>query len=369
MTGTTVFWKKFSPNMKNSGQLPLKKLHKPSKAHVLRKIICALRYRRMIERPPNSAVRFSEYESLQEDLQELEKLSRDYQKEMVAVEIKSDADLLQIKVLERAFLPESPSHPNYVRDAAFGIAGSLLLAIVSVLIFDFLTRPPARQDHQDAFGVTYNQVFQSLPSTLSAQIKDNSANQNLLPPVEQFLPHELTDKELKQMFIESGDITRRLIAGLLNGLSPEEIIRLKWADIDFDSGELKTLGNSARTIPLTPLHRSILLKNLPASMVKDNCILQDEKGVSFSLETVKTSLFEVAEQAQIQDPQQITPEALRHTYISFLARQGVRIREIEQITGPIPAHYHTIYRIMAPPGAEFSIETAQLSLPALQEFV
>ncbi len=313
--------------------------------------------------------RFSEYESLKENLLELEKLSREYQKEMVAMEIKSDADLLQIKVLERAFLPESPSRPNYVRDAAISVVVSLLLAIAAVLIFDFLTRAPAGKEDLGAFPVTYNQVFQSLPSQTHSELQGTPASQNLLPPAEQILSRELSDVEIKKLYVASSDATQSIIAGLFNGLRIDEIIRLKWKNIDFDTGKLKASGASTRTIPLTPLYRSILLKNLSVTTNGDEYILRNEKSAPFPLKTTEECILEAAEQAQIRDPQQITPEALRHTYISFLARQGIHLQGIEQIVGPIPDSYHTIYQIMSPPGIDVSIETAQLALPALQEFV
>ena len=57
------------------------------------------------------SARFSEHESLKEDLLRLENLNRDYQEKLVAMEIKSDGDMLQVKVLGKPFLPKTPLDP------------------------------------------------------------------------------------------------------------------------------------------------------------------------------------------------------------------------------------------------------------------
>ena len=310
--------------------------------------------------------RFSEYESLKEDLQGLEKLSRDYQEKLVAMEIKSDADLLQVKVLEKAFIPEAPSRPNYMRDAGISIFGSLLLSIVAVLIFDFLTKPISRQDVQSSFAVRYNQVFQNQPLPLPV---DPQTKQNLLPPMHEALPRELSDMEIKRLYTSSDDMTRVIIAGLLSGLGSEENIQLKWADINFDEGNLKTHGDSARIVPLSDLYRSVLLKYRQKVETSKIHVLQNEMGAPLSVETFEDHILRAAKHAEILEPQQITAHALRHTYISFLARQGVRIGEIAGRVGWIPSHHYTAYQIMAPPGTGISIVNAQQVLPALEEFV
>lgn len=102
--------------------------------------------------------RFSEHATLQETIAQLEALQRTLQEQLVAMEIKSTPDTLQIKVLERAFTPEHPVRPDYPRDAGISIALSCLLGIVAVLCYELFTRSPPTPAGGNTH-ITYNQVF------------------------------------------------------------------------------------------------------------------------------------------------------------------------------------------------------------------
>lgn len=312
------------------------------------------------------SARFSEHESLKEDLLRLENLNRDYQEKLVAMEIKSDGDMLQVKVLGKPFLPKTPVRPNYMRDAGISIAASLLSGVFAILLYDLLTRPGKQPDDQIVSPVTYNQVFQSMPPALQALSYKHPTGM-LLPPAEHIIPRELSLSEVKGMYNSADNITRRLIAGIFNGLTVEETAHLKWGHINFETNELKTPGNSPRIILLTKFHRSVLEKDLSAPVDQEAYVLQNKKGGLIPADSLEEYISHSARQAQITEPKEITAQVLRHTYIAFLARQGVSLREIVERVGYIPGEYHAAYDIMRPPGSGISIKNAEQVFPVLGE--
>lgn len=314
------------------------------------------------------SARFLEHESLKEDLARLENLSRDYQEKLVAMDIKSDGDMLQVKVLEKAFMPDAPVRPDYMRDSGICLAASLVLGVFAILLYDLLTRP-ARQPHDPtAYSVTYNQMFQGTPPSLQAPL-DHPQPDNLLAPVEHMPLRELSEVEIKGLFNCADNLTRLLMAALLNGLSLAEAARLKWGNINFEENELKTPPPVSRILFLTAFFRSVLMKNLPEPMDAEAYILPDKNGGTIALDKLDGCILQAAQDAQVREPQQIASLTLRHTYVAFLVRQGVPLSEITEMVGPIPNEYRAAYGIMRPPGAGISIKNATRVMPSLLEMV
>jgi hypothetical protein len=52
---------------------------------------------------------------------------------------------------------------------------------------------------------------------------------------------------------------------------------------------------------------------------------------------------------------EVTPAGLRHTYLAFMARQGLRFAELTRIAGPLPASVIAAYGALAPDAVRRSI--------------
>jgi polysaccharide biosynthesis transport protein len=318
------------------------------------------------------SARFSEQQSLKEDLDGLEKLNRDYQGKLVALQIKNNKDMLQVEVLERAAVADVPVRPNYVRDACISVAGSFFLALFTLLIFDFLMKPSRPPLEETATTIMYNQIYQNPPlpqPRTRARLNAPAAGPTLPPPAASGPPRELSDSEIKILFESADALTRRLIACLLSGLGLKETAHLKWGNIDFEAGELQTPGRSFRRMKLTRFLQSVLEKDLPTDVAPDAYVLHNSQSGIIPPAALEKYIYSAARHAQIVEPHEITARALRHTYNSFLARQGVPFHEMEKRVGRIPDNYYTVYRIMAPPGAGISLNEAKLALPMLEKLL
>jgi uncharacterized protein involved in exopolysaccharide biosynthesis len=317
------------------------------------------------------SARFSEHESLKEDLEGLEQLNRDYQGKLVAMQVKNNKDMLQVQVLERAAVPDIPVRPNYVRDACFSVAGSFFLALFTLLVFDFLMKPSQPPVQQETAGpIMYNQIYQSMPFPQPrARLTAHTAGSMLPPPAAPGPLRELSDSEIQILFENADALTKRLLACLLSGLGLKETAHLKWGDIDFKAGELVTPGRSFRRMKLTRFLRSVLEKDLPTDAAPDAFMLHNSQSGIIPPAALEKYIYAAARRAQIMEPHEITAGTLRHTYNGFLARQGVPLQEMEKRVGRIPSNYYATYRIMAPPGTSISLNEASLTLPVLEQLL
>lgn len=309
--------------------------------------------------------RFAKHESLKQDLQRLEELKRDFQEKLVAVEIKSDTDMLQVKVIETAALPEKPVQPDYTRDAAIGVGASLLLAICSLLLYDFLIKPGKKKDHQAIYPVTYTQILQNPSPVLQASQHHDPAT-SLLPSVDPTFPRELSETEVQALYTLAGYAAKLCIASLFNGLIKDDIVCLQWHHISLETGEIKTPGSSPRILQILPSYKSILEKGISFPVDPDLYLLQDEQGRSFSTEKLDEKIRNAARRANLDCPEDISSDVLRYTYIAFLARQGVSLSEIVERVGHIPAEFHDGFERLHPSGSIISIQNAEIEYPAFK---
>ena len=77
-------------------------------------------------------------------------------------------------------------------------------------------------------------------------------------------------------------------------------------------------------------------------------------------------LLYAAHDAGLERPYEITPYALRHTYLAFLVRQGIRFADLTKIVGPLSATTLASYSAMAPAGARMSRESIGFAFPGLE---
>lgn len=81
---------------------------------------------------------------------------------------------------------------------------------------------------------------------------------------------------------------------------------------------------------------------------------------------VARRLLCAAHDAGLDDPAQITAQALRHTCIAYLVGQGLRFADLDRIVGPLPADVLAGYAGFAPPGQRRKLEEIDPVMPALK---
>jgi len=302
------------------------------------------------------SARFSEHEALRNDLEGLELLYRETQERLAQIEAKYSGKYPQVDVIERAFLPTTPIGPNYWLDTLIAVAGSILFGLFCVWLSEFLTRKDQSESVEILSTIpAYEQDM--LPNTSQKALQA----MNVLPhqnPMLKNPPHrELSIEQINKLFSNAGNKEKLLIALLLSGLSPEEIVAISNEDIDSENEQLIIGGTSPRTIPLNPVLQS-LFEN-PASR------LISPSGESLSVEDLNALLACAVSDTGLSYVGEIAVDTLRQTYIIYLVRQGIRLAELEIIMGYLPPTELSTYSIYAPPDQKRSVNDIDRLYPGL----
>jgi polysaccharide biosynthesis transport protein len=314
------------------------------------------------------SARLSEYGALQSQLESLEKLHDGAAERLVKLEAREDARKPKIRMIQAASVPSEPWRPNYHRDAIIIVAGSLILGWLAAWLADFLVRresgptvivAPAPVPYP--IGVT--DVTAHAAPALGAS---PSAPQLAAP---RHLPRELENREIKAL-LDAADLeTRIAIAALLCGVSPEELVALKWGDLDCAGHSIRVSRPAMRSFQIAAeLSGLFSLFRQERKGQADHLLLGEPGTDSLPLSHLEALISYAAHDAALDQPAEITPWVIRHTFISYLVRQGIRFSDLARITGTLPAEVTAAYGALLPTGSRRSLNETDVVLPSLREF-
>ena len=305
--------------------------------------------------------RFGEHQALQEELTELEQLYRDVQQRLVKTQVMDENQRPRLEVLERAFEPVRPVRPLYLRDAGISVAGAFILGLLAVFLYEFFTR---KAEHPEAAG-DYPFLYRILqrPQQSAAQFPAGQP----APVLEHTPPRELAQSEVEQLVAAGDEATQALIMALLSGLSVEEAATLCWQDVDLQSGEARIDGTTPRNMPLpVPLREA--LNGLRSGSKSDAvCVWTDGTGNPLNRDDLAALITTAAYDAGLTQPVQVSGDALRHTYIAYLVRQGVGLKDLKQVTAPIPPTELVAYGHLSPPGPGIPLDQIERVYPLFSQ--
>jgi succinoglycan biosynthesis transport protein ExoP len=151
---------------------------------------------------------------------------------------------------------------------------------------------------------------------------------------------------------------------LLSGVTLDEALELRWSDVDLARGTLRAGGESGRELYLGGALRRLLET---APKVPGSEMLMRTAGRPATRDSVDAQVLGAAHDAAIEDAPQVTSACLRHTYIAFLMRQGIRFADLTRLVGPLPAEAISAYSALSPAGVRRDFAQIQVLYPALQE--
>jgi integrase len=176
------------------------------------------------------------------------------------------------------------------------------------------------------------------------------------------MPRELSPQDMVALVRAADPGTRLAIALLLSGVSPEEAVALRGTDVDLVRGAIELRGPPRRTVRLNEgLARLLSIRAAGA----EEPILREVSGDAASFDSLATQLLCAAHDAGIERVDEVTPAALRHTYIAFLVRQGARFADLAQWVGPLPAETLAAYSALAPTGVRLAAESVNRNFPGI----
>jgi integrase len=286
--------------------------------------------------------RFAEHEALIEDLARLEELYRLAEERLVQIETKNREKYPQVMVVEWAFMPTKPIWPHYMRDAGFVVAGSLLIALLMVWLVDYLTPKREAQHPPSPIDITIY-PGEGAAAAIGQSTPDTMLESNSSPALESPPARELTEQEISSLYNAADSTTKQLIFLLLNGVSAKELLLIEREHIDLDNGKITVPGHSQRDLQFPAAISELFSKDgEPVFGWKEsNEIILDREELDARLQLA-------ALDGKLPGSEQIIAQDLRHTYISYLVRQGVRLSELEQIVGKMPSKVLLSYRQFLP---------------------
>jgi uncharacterized protein involved in exopolysaccharide biosynthesis len=311
------------------------------------------------------AARFSEYTSLRDELAQLEKAYQEALQRKTRLDATVRARMPSMQIVEQAALPKEPWRPLYWRDAGIVVIGSVLLALFAMWLVELFNRSepqPAVVVAQPVFAGTLL-PGRAPPLALSA-IESPRLPQDDRPPLlaqPYALPRELSLEDTAALLRAADPHTRRAILLLLAGVSPEELLKLQWGDVDHATAMVRVGGPGARQVKLGVEAAACFQDAAPAD---GSPLIPGPGAEPASLASLSADILCAAHDAGLADVDTVTPVALRHTYLAYLVRQGIRFSDLTQLVGSLPREALTAYSALAPAGQRLPRESVATVFPA-----
>ncbi|WP_326539123.1 GumC family protein [Pseudorhodoferax sp.] len=315
--------------------------------------------------------RFSEFETMKDDLKGLEQVRQSARQRLLALEATAKERKPRLLVVEPAAVPETPWRPLYERDAAISVAGSLVLGFLAVWFVEFFNRtePVVAGPSTVIIPQPWVQPYPPGPMLGAAPAMPAVGHQAAPPAAEampllaQALPRELEQYEVGQLLGAAAPEHQALLACLLCGLSAEEAAALRVGDLDAAGGQLKLGGDAARAMALpAPL---LALLATRAGAAAEQPLLATAGGQALTAADIASAVTSSAFDAGLEQPQSVTPESLRHTYVAFLVRQGLRFGDLGRVVGRLSSEQLNALAPLAPPGERRPLAEVEPLMPAV----
>ena len=309
--------------------------------------------------------RFNEYKSQQDELGEIETAYRSAVQRRAKLEATERARMPTTKLLEAGATPQEPWRPLYWRDTALGVGGSLALALLAMGLVELFNRPEPQPTMVLVQPQPGGSPYEAVPPALAghgrpAMCLEASARGMLPPPPT--LPRELRRDEVIALDRAADDDGRLVMQLLLSGVGTDEALALRWSDMDMAQHLIHVGGGSPRDVALT----EPLLKLLAARQTAPQPdLLLGHQDTPATRETMAAQLLYAAHDAGIEDASDVTADCLRHTYVAFLVRQGIRFADLTRLVGHVPPQTLGAYAMLSPPGPRVVRENIDVVFPAL----
>ena len=191
-----------------------------------------------------------------------------------------------------------------------------------------------------------------------------TATAQRLPETIAQLPRELSGPEVLALWKAATHDAKVVIAGLLGGMSLEEIGALRYEHIDLNAGSARLPAPFNRTCKLHEAMKTVLRERQAAK--GGAAPLSDALDRPLSEADLEGLVACAACDAGLANPSEVNADSLRHTYFAYLVRQGARLSEIGEFIGRIPPAAFRDYGRLSPAGPGLPLERIDPVFPALR---
>ncbi len=304
-----------------------------------------------------------QFKRLDDELKALQTQALTLKNQQVAQEVSKPFDA-KISLLEPAFTPDFAIGPNYQFNSLISLIVAVIVAILALLLFSFIFKQKASAASShfvvipgQAGASDYSNLGYAQHGQLAAPDPRLSSEPAKLPPVPQAL-RLLSLDECQLLFSVANNQGKALVGLILSGVSIDELLVIEKANFSQNYSILQIDNPFSRGINL----QKELAKAL--QVICDN--LTDEQTIwpnIKSLEDFVQLLVNIGHDAQVAFPEQLSLDVLRHTYLTYLASQGAKLNDIEQVAGYTSPSDLALYRNVNQQGKLLDLKQIQTQYP------
>lgn len=305
--------------------------------------------------------RFKEFKSLEAGLARLDELYAENQQRLAQIQVRNLKKFPPIQIVEWARVPSRPIYPQYERDLLIGVGVALALALFVTWLVEYLggrsSTPPSPYVGVRVYSGEQEQALESAsPGQRLAHHGGTAPREADATARLPGLPRELTAVEVRGLLDVIDETANAYCALLLSGISPYELPLLHRGCFDESNRRILVPGESERVLPVG---EGVWRQIQP--------LLGDPDGslTALALADLNSRLHQAAANRRIREPGSVTALALWHSYVLFLARQGIDASALEQRVGSLPAEVQDNLSQYAPPGGARPTHSIDFDYPAL----
>ena len=316
--------------------------------------------------------RFTQVKSQEDDLAQIEKASRDAMERYALLEASDRSRQPGLKLLESASVPRRPFRPDYLADAAIVLGLAFGLGLLAMWFVELFHRqPPAKAPAATTTVIVppqwglpqQGQGGGVLPGAEPPVLSASAPAALGVLPAQAPIPRELSQSEASALLAAAGE-ARFMVALLLMGLTADEVTALRQQDLDAAAGALHIDGHARRTLAVP----GAVLASAPAASADPAApLLKDASGAALSTADIESMVACAALDAGLSAAATVTADALRHTCIAWLVRQGLRFSDLAGMVGRPSAEALAFYAELAPDGPKRGAAEVEWPMPALRE--
>ncbi len=314
--------------------------------------------------------RFAEFQAMQAELQGLEKMRLEARQRLLALQASTPARKPSTDLVEAAVLPESPWRPLYWRDAGISMAAALTLGFLAVWFVEFFNREaPATAGHATlVVAQPWPAMAGGNPTAIAAGAAPmplpGAATFSMLaaPPL-----RELDADETRQLLAHAAPENLAILVCLLSGVTTDELPALRVAHLNMQGASLTIPGEDGRQLALEGPLRELTARC--AGLPPETALFPGPTGRPLTDEAVHAIVTFSAHDAALPDAEDISPQTLRHTYIAYLVRQGLRFSELGKVVGRVTPDHLKALSPLAPQASRVGLDRVDRVLPAVRALV
>ncbi|MFT6993010.1 MAG: hypothetical protein ACJASL_005011 [Paraglaciecola sp.] len=300
-----------------------------------------------------------QFKRLDDELKALQTQAQTLKNQQVAQEVSKPFEA-KITLLEPAFIPDFSIGPNYQFNSLISLIVAVIVAILCLLLFSFIFKQKASATTSNFVvmpGQTAASNYSNIGFAHHGQLAEHdprmSSEPGKLPPVPQAL-RLLSLDESQLLFSIANNQGKALVGLILSGVSIDELLVIKKTNFSQDYSSLQIENQFSRGINIQ--------KELAEALQAMCNNLSDEQTIWSNIKSQQDFvqlLVNIGHDAQISFPEQLSLDVLRHTYLTYLAGQGARLNDIEQVAGYSSPSTLALYRNVNQQGKLLDLDQIQ----------